>query len=57
MIKYTSSNTKQNKKEIQTLEGQITTLKLDLHENNNEDKQQQLIVMRSEYNKPNWQGC
>jgi len=36
---------------MQTLEGQIKTLELDLYENNDEDKQQQLKVMRAEYNK------
>lgn len=36
---------------MQTLEGQIKTLELDLYENNDEDKQQQLTVMRAEYNK------
>lgn len=51
IIKYTSSKTKQHKKEIQTLERQIKTLELDLYENIDEDKQQQLAVMRAQYNK------
>lgn len=33
------------------MERQIETLELDLYENNDEDKQQQLTVMRAEYYK------